>query len=247
MWRPLVVTFLVVLAGCSGLLGGESSERTVTAAPVPDVPASAVDLPRANGTVDIDAILEAHGTALANRSFARHVDREGPQNTRDVWVDREADVVRVRRTFGPLTDDAIVADGTVYRSVRDDPDTDYATEPSNGTVPYVPSLSGTDRLGQVFLADGYRRVDTIRRDDRALAVVAINATGRGTGPAPSLAVESRIYVDADGIIREVDHWQRRPDGTVVELDMTVTTDGGRVPIPWWAEDIGLYPGDSTPT
>lgn len=240
MLRPLAVVALVVLAGCTGFAGGESQTERVTAAPVPSVDASLVEVPTTNGSVDVDAVRQRHDAALAGRSFTRHVERAGPQNTRDVWVDREADIVRVRRSFGPLVDDAIAADGTVYRVASDDPDRAYVSAASNETVPYVPSASGADRLGQVLLDDGYRRVDTVERDGRPLAVLAVNATGRGDGPDPSLAVRSRLYVDADGIIRIVDHWERRPDGTVVDFRMSVATGTGSVPVPWWAEDIGLY-------
>lgn len=242
MSRALAVAALLVLAGCTGLVpeGETRTESPVTAAPVPSVAASDVPLPTRNGTVDRDRLIARHGAALSNRSFARHVQRAGPQNTRDVWVDRERGVVRVRQRFGPLTDDALVADGTVYRSVRDDPETDYVSEPSDGTVPYVPTLSGTDRLAQVLAEEGYRRIDTVRRDGRPVAIVAVNATGRGSGSDPSVAIQSRLYVDADGVIRTVDHWERRPDGTIVEFRMDVTTGVDRVPIPWWAEDLDIY-------
>jgi hypothetical protein len=242
MPRALAVAALLVLAGCTGFApdGETRTDSPVTAAPVPGVSDSDVPLPTRNGTVDRDRLIERHGAALANRSFARYVQRAGPQNTRDVWVDRERGVVRVRQRFGPLTDDAIVADGTRYRLVSDDPEEDYRTEPNNGTLPYVPTLSGAARLRQVLADEGYRRVDTVRRDGRPVAIVAVNVTGRGSGSDPSVAVRSRLSVDADGVIRTVDHWERRPDGTVVEFRMDVTTGIDRVPIPWWAEDIGIY-------
>ena len=241
MFRSLAVITLLVLAGCSGLGFGPSADTpTVTPVPVTTPDASAVEVARANGSVDIDAILARHDAALTERSFHRSVVREGPQNTRDVWVDSERDIVRVRRTLGPVVDDAIIADGRLYRAASDDPDRDYVTEPSNATVPYVPSPSGAARLRQVLLEEGYQRVDTVRRNGRDLAVVAVNATGRGEGPDPSIAAQSRLLVDSEGVIRAVDHWERRPDGTIVEFEMAVTTDTDRVPIPWWAEDIGLY-------
>lgn len=241
MLRPLAVVALVVLAGCSGLgLGSTADQQTVTPVPVATPDSSAVDLPRANGSVDIDRVVERHDAALAERSFHRRVVREGPQNTRDVWVDRERGVVRVRRTFGPVVDDAILTDGTVYRMASDDPDRAYVSEPSNATVPYVPTASGAARIRQVLLAEGYQRVDTVLRGGRSLAVVEVDATGRGAGSDPSIAVQSRLYVDGQGVIRQVDHWERRPDGTVVDFRMNVTTGTDRVPVPWWAEDIGLY-------
>jgi len=240
MWRSLAVVAVVLVAGCTGLTGGDTRTEALTPAPVPDVDPSLVVVPEANGSVDIDVVLDRHEAALSNRSFARSVERAGPENTRDVWVDREADIVRVRRTFGPLVDDAVAADGTVYRLASDDPDTDYRAEASNDTTPYVPSLSGRARLEQVLLDDGYRRIDTVERDGRPVAVLAVNATGRGEGTDPSIAVQSELSVDSEGVIRSVDHWERRPDGTVVELQMSVETGTGQVPVPWWAEDIDLY-------
>ncbi|MDS0282583.1 hypothetical protein [Haloarcula onubensis] len=241
MFRPLVVVTLVALAGCSGLGFGPSADTpSVTPVPVETPDAAAVAVVRTNGSVDVDRLIARHDAAMADRSFHRTVVREGPQNTRDVWVDRERNVVRVRRTFGPVVDDAILADGRLYRAASDDPDRAYTSEQSNATVPYVPTQSGAARLGQVLLADGYRRVDTVRRGGRTLAVVAVNATGRAEGSDPSIAVQSRLYVDSEGVVREVDHWERRPDGTVVDFRMTVTTDTDRVPIPWWAEDLELY-------
>lgn len=239
MWRPLAAIALVCLAGCTGLFGEQRTQQ-VTPAEVPTVSSSLVELPRANGSVDIDAVVAGHEAALANRSFARHVELAGPENLRDVWVDDEADIVRVRRSFGPLVDDAILSNGTVYRAVSEDPDIDYRAAPSNDTVPYVSSRSGSVRLDRLLLDGGYRRIDTVQRNGRPLAVLAVNATSRGEGVDPSIAVQSRLYVDSEGIIREVDHWERRSDGTVVSLRMTVQTDTGAVPIPWWAEDIGLY-------
>lgn len=241
MFRPLVVVTLVVLAGCSGLgFGSSADDLAVTPVPVTTPDASAVEVPRANGSVDVDRILARHDAALSDRSFHRRIVRSGPQNIRDVWVDNERDIVRVRRTLGPVVDDAIVADGRLYRVASDDPDRDYVSEPSNATVPYVPTRSGAARLQQVLLGEGYQRVDTVRRGGRNLAVVAVNATGRGEGSDPSIAVQSRLYVDSEGVVREVDHWERRPDGTVVTLEMRLTTGTERVPVPWWAEDIGLY-------
>jgi len=241
MFRQLVVVALVALAGCSGLgFGPSADEPSVTPVPVTTPDASAVEVARTNGSVDIDRLLSRHDAALADRSFHRRVVRSGPQNTRDVWVDRERGVVRVRRTLGPVVDDAVLADGRLYRAASDDPDRGYTSERANTTVPYVPTRSGVARLRQVLLDDSYQRVDTVRRGGRDLAVVAVNATGRGSGTDPSIAVRSRLYVDSAGVVRAVDHWKRRPDGTVVEFDMQVTTETERVPVPWWAEDIGLY-------
>ncbi|WP_135303479.1 hypothetical protein [Haloarcula amylovorans] len=246
MWRPLLVVAVVTLAGCSGLLAsGDPSgeEATLTPAPVPEPTATPVEVPRENGSVDLDSVVDRHEAALAERSFHRHVEREGPQNTRAVWMDRDSGVVRVRQTFGPLTDDAIVADGVVYRSVRDDPERDYVTDESDGRIPYVFSASGAPRLRQVLDAEDYDRVGTVRRDGRPLAVIASNDTDvplSGADPDQVVAVRSRIYVDRQGVVRHVGHWERQKDGTEIELRLRVRTGIDRVPIPWWAEDAAIY-------
>ncbi|WP_276273420.1 hypothetical protein [Haloarcula litorea] len=247
MWRPLLVVAVVALAGCSGLLasGGASPPdgQAVTPAPVPERTERPVALPRVAGDVAVDRVLERHDAALAGRSFHRHTEFAGPESTRDVWVDRDADVVRVQRRFGPLADDAIVTNGTLYRSVSDDPRTDYATLEATGT-PYVATRSGVATLDRLFgVVEGYDRVGTVRRDGRPLAVVASNDTEvplSGADPDQTVAVESRFYVDRQGIVRYVDHWARRSDGSTVHVRMRITTGLDRVPIPWWAEGIGVY-------
>ncbi|MFC6975004.1 hypothetical protein ACFQL1_10490 [Halomicroarcula sp. GCM10025709] len=248
MWRPLAVVGLVLLAGCSGFLGTDAGgpDRTVTPAPLPETPTDRpVELPRANGSVDLQRVLVRHDTALAGRNFHRRVVREGPRNTRDVWVDRDADIVRVRRTLGPVADDAVVADGTLYRSVSDDPNRDYFTTPSDGSVPYVSTLSGVTLL-RVFLTDyDYERVGTVTRNDRTLAVLSTNDTDvpiTAGDPDQTVAVRSRVYVDRGGVVRYVDHYERDSDGTNRTVQMRVTTGTDRIAVPWWLADVDIYAG-----
>lgn len=245
MWRSVTLAVVAVLAGCSGLLVSNStSETPVTPAPVPDTAADVtVTVPRANGSVDMQRVFERHDAALADRSFHRHVVREGPLNTRDVWVDRKRGVVRVRQTFGPLTNDAVLVNGTAYHNVRDDPNTDFESEPSNGTIPYVATLSGDGLLKQFLIADGYQKLKIVERGGRPLAVIAATDTVVLTSPDSAdrtVTVESRLYVDQHGVIRYVDSRGRRPDGTIFSVEMTVTTGLDRVPIPWWLEDADPY-------
>jgi hypothetical protein len=248
MWRPLAVVTLLLLAGCSGFLGTDTAEpdRTVTPAPIPETPTDRpVEVPRSNGSVDIQRVLTRHDTALEGRSFHRQVVREGPRNTRDVWVDRDANVVRVRRTIGPLADDAVVANGTLYRSISDDPNRDYTTMASDGSVPYVSTLSGVALLG-LFLTDyEYERVGTVSRNDRPLAVLSTNDTDvpiTAGDPDQTVAVRSRVYVDRGGIVRYVDHYERDSDGTYRTVQMRVTTGTDRIAVPWWLADAGIYAG-----
>jgi hypothetical protein len=246
MWRPAAVVVLVLLAGCSGFLGsdGGGPAETVTPAPIPETATERpVPVPQENGSVDLQRVLERHDAALSGRSFHRRVVREGPRNTRDVWVDRDADIVRVRRTFGPLADDAVVTNGTLYRAVSDDPNRDYITSESDDSPPYVSTLSGV-RLLDVFLSDyTYERVGTVQRGGRTLALLATNDTDipiTAGDPDQTVAVQSRLYVDRGGIVRYVDHYERHSDGTNSTVQMRVTTGTDRIAVPWWLADVGLY-------
>lgn len=237
MWRVLPVVAVALLAGCSGLVvGSDAATETVTPAPVPETDTD-VPVPLRNGSVDLDRLLARHDAALADRSYHRRVVLQGPQNTRDVWVDRDGGVIRVRQTFGPLVDDAVLVGNREYTNVRDDPDTDYVVRPNEGTIPYVSTLSGTALLGQVLVDGEYRRLGTVQRNGRALAVVGVNGTG---GPQPS----SRVYVDRAGIVRHVDHRARLSDQSNLSVEMTVTTGLDRVPVPWWLDDDDPYASGS---
>ncbi|WP_324755813.1 hypothetical protein [Haloarcula montana] len=248
MWRPLAVVCLLLLSGCSGFLAtdGGGSDRVVTPAPVPETStAQPVAMPRSNGSIDLRRVLARHHTALEGRSFHRQVVREGPQNTRDIWVDRDTDVVRVRRTFGPVADDAVVANGTVYRTASDDPDRDYVTRPSDGSVPYVSTLSGVTLL-RAFLTDyEYELAGTVTRNGRSLAVLSTDDTDvpiTAGDPDQTVAVRSRVYVDRAGIVRYVEHYERDSDGTNLTVRMRVTTGTDRIVVPWWLDDVDLYEG-----
>ncbi|MFC6863321.1 hypothetical protein ACFQGE_07585 [Halomicroarcula sp. GCM10025817] len=240
MWRPLTVLTVALLAGCSGLVvGGDAPGETVTPAPVPDT-ATDVPVPLRNGTVDMDRLLSRHDAALAERSYHRRIVREGPQNTRDVWVDRDGGVVRVRQTFGPLVDDSVLVGNREYTNVRDDPDTDYVIRPSEGQIPYVRTLSGGAFLAQVLTGGEYRRLGTVQRDGRTLAVVGTNRTDGALSPSRNAILSSRVYVDRAGVVRYVDHRARRPDGSNLTVEMTITTGLERVPVPWWLRDADPY-------
>lgn len=253
MLRVVIVVLLLSVAGCTGLLADgdtQTPETSVTPAPVPESRAASasgdITLPRSDGYVDIDRLLDRHDAALANRSFHRAVEREGPHNTRDVWVDREDGVVRVRQTFGPLTRGAVVVNDTEYRPVSDDPDVDYRTTEPDG-VPLVDSLTGAAELRRWLTGEDYRRLGTVRRKGRTLAVVGSNDTDvplTAGDPDQAVAVGSRLYVDSDGVVRAVAHWERRTDGSNVSVQMTVTTGRDDVPIPWWLEDADPYASGS---
>lgn len=249
MWRPALVVAVVVLAGCSGLFVGETPSdeaAPVTPVPVPTDSADAtVQVPRSNDTVDIERLLERHETALETRSFHRRVVREGPQNTRDVWVDRDADIRRVRQRFGPLTDDVVVVDDTAYRNVPDDPSRAYTSVDYDTDTPYVASLSGRALLEGLLTANRYERVGTDVRAGRPVAVVAVDRTaGTAADTNDATVVRSRLYVDRHGIVRHVDHRERRPDRSNLTVEMTVTTGLDRVPVPWWLEERDPYTSGS---
>ncbi|MFC7018444.1 MULTISPECIES: hypothetical protein [Haloarcula] len=244
MWRALPVVAAVLLAGCSGLVvGSDAATETVTPAPAPGADTE-VPVPVQNGSVDLDRLLARHDAALSERSYHRSVVLQGPQNTRDVWVDRDGGVIRVRQTFGPLVDDAVLVGNREYTNVRDDPETDYVTRPSEGSIPYVRTLSGSAFLGQVLTGGEYRRLGTVQRDGRTLAVVGTNRSADALSPSRNVVLSSRMYVDRAGVVRYVDHRARRPDGSTLTVEMTVTTGLDRVPVPWWLDDADPYTSGS---
>ncbi|GGK58914.1 hypothetical protein [Haloarcula sebkhae] len=250
MWRVTLAVGIALLAGCSGVFpAGSTTDGSdpVTPAPVPtDSPDETVPVPTSDGRVDVDRLLERHEQALATRSFHRHVEQAGPQNTLDVWIDRQRGVQRVQRRFGPISDDVVFADGTVYTNVRDDPDTPYATTPATENTSLVASPAGVDLLRQLLSNTAYRKVDSARWRGRPVAVLAATDTVETpTAENESRVGRSRLYVDRQGIIRHVEHTEQRPERPDIDTTMTVTTDIDRVPIPWWLEDNDPYSSGST--
>ncbi|AEM55646.1 hypothetical protein HISP_00045 [Haloarcula hispanica N601] len=249
MWRVTLTVAIALLAGCSGLFSAGSTADggdPVTPAPVPTPsPDATVTVPTSNGTVDVGRLLDRHQQALSTRSFHRHVEQAGPQNTLDVWVDREREVQRVRRRFGPISDDVILANGTVYTNVRDDPDTPYATTPATPNTSLVTSTAGSNLLRQLLSNTEYRQVDSVQWNGRPVAVLAATDTVETPiGENESEIGRSRLYVDRQGVIRYVEHTERRPDRPDIDTTVTVTTDTERVPIPWWLEDSDPYDSGS---
>jgi len=249
MWRVTLAVGIALLAGCSGFLpagptAGDSDP--VTPAPVPTSSADAtVAVPTSDGTVDVDRLLDRHERALSTRSFHRHVEQAGPQNTLDVWLDRERGVWRVRRRFGPISDDVVLADGTVYTNVRDDPDTPYAATPATSNTSLVASPAGVNLLRGLLSNTEYRQVDSFRWNGRPVAVLTPTETVETPTAADGSKIElSQLYVDRQGVIRYVEHAERRPDRPDIDATMTVTTDIGRVPIPWWLEEDDPYSSGS---
>ncbi|MUV49084.1 hypothetical protein [Haloarcula sp. CBA1122] len=249
MWRVTLTVAIALLAGCSGLFSAGSTADggdPVTPAPVPtSSPDATVTVPTSNGTVDVGRLLDRHQQALSTRSFHRHVEQAGPQNTLDVWIDRGREVQRVRRRFGPISDDVILANGTVYTNVRDDPDTPYATTPATPNTSLVTSTAGSNLLRQLLSNTEYRQVDSVQWNGRPVAVLAATDTVETPiGENESEIGRSRLYVDRQGVIRYVEHTERRPDRPDIDTTVTVTTDTERVPIPWWLEDSDPYDSGS---
>ncbi|EMA20791.1 hypothetical protein [Haloarcula argentinensis] len=249
MWRVTLAVGIALLAGCSGVFpAGPTADDSdpVTPAPVStNTPEATVSVPISDGTVDMNRLLDRHEQALATRSFHRHVEQAGPQNTLDVWIDHEREVTRVRRRFGPISDDVVRANGTVYTNVRDDPDTPYATRDATPNTSLVASPAGVDLLRQLLSDTAYRQVDSLRWNGRPVAVLAATDTVETpTTENESEIGRSRLYVDRQGVIRYVEHTERRPDRPDLDTTVTVTTDIERVPIPWWLAESDHYSSGS---
>lgn len=248
MWRVTLVVVIAVLAGCSGWLPSESAataDTPVTPAPVPTGTAD-VTVPTTDGFVDVDRLIDRHERALANRSFHRHVEQAGPQNTVDVWIDRERNVRRVQRRFGPISDDVVLANGTVYTNVRDDPDTPYSSSPATPNTSLVASPAGVNVLERLLAGTEYRQVDSFTWNGAPVAVLTVTDTvATPAGENESGVGTSRLYVDRRGVIRYVEHAERRQGRPDIDMTMTVSTETERVPIPWWLEGNSPYTSGST--
>lgn len=250
MWRVGLAVVVTLLAGCSGFLPDGTTtgdSDPVTPAPVPTSSSDVtVAVPTTDGTVDVERLLARHEQALATRSFQRQVVRAGPQRTLNVWIDRERGVRRVQRRFGPIADDALVSNGTVYTNVHDDPETPYTTSKATANTSLVASPSGQNLLRFLLADNEYRKVDSFRWNGHAVAVLAVSERGNPTtaGTNESVIVTSRLYVDRQGVIRYVRHTERRPEKWDIKTTMTVTTETERVPIPWWLDGHDPYASGS---
>ncbi|WP_324664060.1 hypothetical protein [Haloarcula sediminis] len=233
--RRAVVLAVVVLAGCSGVFGGDAPSDTpaVTPAPVPTASAAELSLPQtADGTPAVGRIIADHRAALSTRDFHRRVVVDGNRSTTDVWVDRDARRTRVRCVTG-TTDEAVVADGRRYE------------RRANGTVrvtsggwelPYVDSASGRFVLQRHVAGLVYNRTDTVTRNGTRVAVLRANTTDSTIsrpGSRTVVAADSTLYVDGNGIVRAMDHRERYAGGTVRTLRFRVWTGEGTVAMPEW--------------
>jgi hypothetical protein len=250
MWRVTLTVAVALLAGCAGFLPAGSTADDgdpVTPAPVPtSSPDVAVPVPTSDGAVDVERLLDRHERALATRSFHRRIVRDGPHNALDIWVDPDTDVRRVRQQFGPLTDDTVVSNGTAYHNVRDDPNTPYTTTNVTGNASLTDAPSGRAVLELLLSNRTYRQVGSFTWNGRRVAVLSATATADTTPAAAneSVVVTSRLYVDRQGIVRYVEHDEKRPQAQDLSMEMTVTTEIERVPIPWWLEGSDPYSSGS---
>jgi len=150
-----------------------------------------------------------------------------------VWVDRDADLLRVRLARnGSTVNDAVVADGTRYELAANGTAT---AEPADGTVPYLDSESGVFRLQQRVAGLVYNQTATTTRDGTNVAILRANtadSTISRSGFRTVVAADSTLSVGREGVIRGMDHEEEYADGSVRTLDATVTT-GGDVPLPEW--------------
>ena len=233
--RQMLVIAVVLLAGCSGVFGGDPPPETkeITPAPVPTASETGVLLPEtADGTPAVGRIIASHRAALSTRDFHRRLVVDGNLSTTDVWVDREGKWTRVRRVAGE-TNDVVVANDRTYE------------RRANGTVrvgsagwelPYADSASGRFVLQRYVAGLIYNRTETVTRNGTRLAVLRANTTDSTidrAGYRTVVAANSTLYVDRDGIVRAMDHRERYADGTVRTLRFRVRTGDERSTLPAW--------------
>ncbi len=233
--RRALVLAVVVLAGCSGVFGGDTPADTqaVTPAPVPTASTPELSVPETvDGTPAVGRIIADHRAALSTREYHRRLVIDGNLSTTDVWVDHDAKRTRVRRVTG-TTDEVVVADGRRYErrangSVR--------VTPGGWELPYVDSASGRFALQRYVAGLVYNRTDTVSRNGTRVAVLRANTTDSTIsrpGSRTVVAADSTLYVDANGIIRAMDHRERYAGGTVRTLRFRVWTGDGTAVMPEW--------------
>ncbi|WP_310919304.1 hypothetical protein [Haloarcula saliterrae] len=233
--RQVLVLAVVVLAGCSGVFGSGAAGDTpeVTPAPVPTPSSGNVWLPQtADGTPAVGRIIAGHQEALSSRDFHRRVV-DGDLSTTDVWVDRAANRVRVRRVT-TQTNDVVLADGRRYVRSADGPVSSERLD--DDSVPYVDSTTGFFVLQQHVAGLVYNRTETVERNGTELAVLRANTTESTisrSGSRTVVAADSTLYVDREGVIRAMDHRERYADGTVRTLRYRVWTGEDSVAMPDW--------------
>lgn len=233
--RQVLVLVVVVLAGCSGVFGGTTTESGpgVTPAPVPTVAPDELSLPQtADGTPAVSQIITAHRRALSTRDFHRQTVVDGNLSTTDVWVDRDADRTRIRRVTGTTTD-VVLDDGRQYEQAENG---SVVSGPAGERLPYVETTSGFFLLQQYVAGLVYNRTDTVTRNGTQLAVLRANTTDSTIsrwGSRTVVAADSTLYVDGDGVIRAMDHRERYAGGTVRTVRFRVWTGDGSVAMPEW--------------
>lgn len=233
--RRALVLAVVVLAGCSGVFGGDAPTDTqgVTPAPVPTASTPELSVPEtADGTPAVGPIIADHRAALSTRSFHRRLVIDGNLSTTDVWVDRDANRARVRRVTG-TTDEAVVADGRRYERRENG---SIRVNPAGWELPYVDSASGHFVLQRYVAGLVYNRTDTVTRNGTRVAVLRANTTDSTIsrpGSRTVVAADSTLYVDGNGVIRAVDHRERYADGTARTMRFRVRTGEGTAVMPEW--------------
>lgn len=235
MRRVLAVALLLLLAGCTGVFGGDAQREapSVTPVPVPEPTPGRVVVPQAaDGTPAVGRLIAAHSQALSTRPFHLRVVRSDTSAV-DVWVDHEADLARFRRVVDESVTDVVVHNGTRYEVGADG---EVRSSPVND-LPFVDSPTGFFLLQQRVAGLVYTRAGTATRDGRRVALLRANTTNSTisrSGFRTVVAANSTLAVDRNGIVRELDHEERYADGTVRRLRLTVTT-GEDVPLPEWYE------------
>jgi len=235
--RRLAMVIVVLLAGCSGVFGGETTpdSQQITAAPVPTAAPADLSLPQtADGTPAVGRILASHRTKLATRSFHRRSVVDGNLSVTDVWVDRGGNRTRIQHVTGATTD-IVLANGRRYQRAANG---SVRSEPVDGGLPTVDSTSGFFLLQRYVSGLVYNRTGTVTRNGTELAVLRANTTDSTisrSGSRTVVAADSTLYVDRDGIVRAVDHRERYAGGTVRTLRFRVWTGEDSATMPDWFE------------
>lgn len=263
----VAVAALVLVSGCNAFGGNPTVERTVTPVDVPDLtpsatsastlsqreclaprpetptsptpsePTDTVDLPREDGTVDGDALVDLHVRALTNYSYRLRVD----ENTEVRAIPDVAAFSYEGNGLGLSASRLYAVGGTLYTLDGEEADLVLGTEPygveSDEYDRYRSNLTGQHWLAQRVGFYEYTVVDTRTWNGSEVRVLqdtvegptVLGPDGDGNG---EYVLNSTVYVDRRGVVRYVDHVRHIEYGKIRTLPALMEVDTFRV------DDVG---------
>lgn len=173
----VVVTMLVVLAGCNGLVPGESEQtpvETVTPVPIEAETATPTATPRpttfdwfvSDGEIDVDALYEEHTASLSNASFTLVWRRQAVGGSGPTAASYDRRIAVVNDTTYSRRDTGTFVDGTI-RTFNDPSGLYRSVEAENGSTRNLTSENVDRNVSRRFALLGGSMVDLMVVPDEA--------------------------------------------------------------------------------